>query len=99
MSASLHGADDLDPVALGEGCGRPGVAPHHRAVERDGEAFRAGQLECGGFGAPQLGEIAARAHALLTVDVEPHGSAPWTEGWAQSGRDRSAWRGPSSRRP
>src|SRR5205085_7216786 len=82
FSAPLHGADDLDLVAVVERRRRPGVAAHDRAVERDRKAFRIGQVERGGLRPPQLGEIAARAHARLTIDVEPHGLAPQVVDWS-----------------
>src|SRR3981189_329227 len=80
MSASLHGADDLDPVAVVQSGRRPGGARHDRAIERDRKALGRGQLQLGGLGAPQIGEIRTGAVALFTVDIEPHGVPPEAEG-------------------
>src|SRR5262245_44310618 len=82
-SAALHGANDLDLGAVVERRRCPGVAPHHRAVERDREPLGVRQLELCRLDAPQLGEIVAGAHARLTVDAEPHGLAPDDEGRAE----------------
>src|SRR3981189_4013319 len=79
MSASLHGADNLDPVAVVQSGRPPGGARHDRAVERDREALGGGQLQLRGLGAPQSREGGGGAVARLTVDVEPHGLSPEAE--------------------
>src|SRR5690349_10615542 len=86
MSASLHGADDLDPVAVTQSGRRPGGARHDRAIERDGEALGRGQFKLGGLRTPQIGEIRTGAVALFTVDIEPHGISPEAEGRRRSPR-------------
>src|SRR4051794_24919879 len=75
VSASLHGADDLDAVALVDRCLCPVAAAHDPAVQCDGDALRAVDAGLLGLGAEQRLDVGGLALAGLPVDGELHADA------------------------
>src|SRR5262245_12885794 len=75
-SPARHGANDLDRIAVAHRGGGPGRAPHHGAIERDGETARLGNFKLGGLIAPKFSEIGRRAIARFSVDGQLHVDIP-----------------------
>src|ERR1700712_916330 len=75
VSASLHGADDLDAVALVDRGRGPVAAAHDPAVQRDGDALRVLDAGLLGLDAEQGLDVGGLAGAGLPVDGQVHDAA------------------------